>query len=92
LGKNGPSVGDAIKKLAGLQDKYQSLLKEKTAATNSLPINKEHKEIIELVVRENQTLDLQKLKTVLAKIISIPTRSINGLTIMCSMIKCKTLV
>lgn len=65
--KNGPTVTETIKKQAGINATYQSMLKEKTAAPISLPINEEHKEIIELVAKENQTFDLQKLKKLLTQ-------------------------
>jgi hypothetical protein len=62
---NGPQVATTIKNNAGLQSSYQFLLKEKTAP--HLPINIEHNEIIELVVKPGATLDVQKLKLLLAK-------------------------
>jgi len=63
---NGPEAGDSIKQRAGLEKQYQWLLAGKTAKAN-LPINTEHNEVIELVVKENETLDIQKLKTILSK-------------------------
>lgn len=62
---NGPQVDVAIKENAGLQKGYQFLLKDKTAANRQLAINTEHNEVIELVVKENETLDVQKLKKIL---------------------------
>ena len=62
---NGPDVNVTVKSNAGLQTSYQYLAKEKTANLNKFPINKEHNEVIELVVKENETLDIQKLKVVL---------------------------
>ncbi|GAB2823896.1 hypothetical protein GCM10027043_26430 [Ferruginibacter profundus] len=63
---NGPEVNDSIKQNAGIQKPYQYLLANKTAKAN-LPINKEHNEVIELIVKENEILDVQKLKTLLSK-------------------------
>ncbi|WP_462255168.1 L-rhamnose mutarotase, partial [Ferruginibacter sp.] len=64
---NGPDVSAGVKQNAGLENEYQSLQKEKTAHLNYLAINKEHNEVIELIVKENETLDVQKLKTLLFK-------------------------
>lgn len=62
---NGPQVDENIKQNAGVEKAYQYLLANKTAQAN-LPINEEHNEVIELVVKEGQQLDLQKLKILLA--------------------------
>ncbi|MGG9960879.1 L-rhamnose mutarotase [Ferruginibacter sp. SUN106] len=62
---NGPEVSDSIKQNAGLQKAYQYLLAGKTAKAN-LPINKEHNEVIELVTKAGEKLDVQKLKNILA--------------------------
>ena len=64
---NGPNVDESIKFNAGLQSSYQWLAKERTASKVKLPINEEHAEIIELVVKENKQLDVSKLKQVLSK-------------------------
>ena len=64
---NGPQVSEVIKKNAGLQKEYQYLGKEKTENLNHLAINTEHNEVIELVVKPNETLDVQKLKGILLK-------------------------
>jgi hypothetical protein len=64
---NGPTVADKIKKEAGLQPNYGWLFKEKSSTINLLPINKERSEVIELVVKEGQTIDLVKLKSILFK-------------------------
>ncbi len=63
---NGPEAGDSIKLHAGIEKKYQYLLANKTAKAN-LPINKEHNEVIELVVKEGMQLDLPRLRQLLAK-------------------------
>lgn len=62
---NGPTVNEKVKMNAGLEPVAQWLLNEKTANLQSLPVNKEHNEVIELVVKENSQLDVQKLKTIL---------------------------
>jgi hypothetical protein len=63
---NGPQVNDSIKLQAGLEKAFQYLTVNKTARTNQ-PINEEHNEVIELVVKDGMQLDLQKLKSLLAK-------------------------
>jgi hypothetical protein len=63
---NGPQVADSIRQNAGLQESFQYLQVYKTEKAN-LPINEEHNEVIELVVKEGKQLDLQKLKLLLAK-------------------------
>jgi hypothetical protein len=62
---NGPQVDENIKREAGLQGAYKLLEKERTAHQLSLPINQEHSEIIELVMKEGTQPDLSKLKQVL---------------------------
>ncbi len=62
---NGPQVAEKIKGAAGLQPAYQFLQKEKSPNLNRLPVNEEHSEVIELVVNENATLDIHKLKNIL---------------------------
>ncbi len=64
---NGPQESERIKQAAGLQAAYQWLAKEKTAYKQSLPVNEEHNEVIELVVKAGKQLDLPKLKQLLAK-------------------------
>ena len=62
---NGPEAGDSIRKNAGLQPAYQHLSAFATAKTGLL-INEEHPELIELVLKPGSTLDLPKLKNLLA--------------------------
>lgn len=62
---NGPQVDESIKHNAGLQLAFQFLASETTATQLKLPINEEHNEVIELVVKEGKTLDLKKLKNIL---------------------------
>lgn len=64
---NGPQVNDAIKQNAGLEHQYSYLLKEKTSQLVRQPINEEHNEVIELVVKDGKSLDVSKLKLLLAK-------------------------
>ena len=66
---NGPQVDDAVKQNSGLQSEFQALLKERTAATVKQYINQQHKEIIEIVTKQNDVLDLDKLKQLLAELI-----------------------
>jgi hypothetical protein len=64
---NGPQVSDTIKNSAGLPNSSKYLLKEKTSQLNHLAINTEHNEVIELIVKPGETLDLHKLKNILLK-------------------------
>ncbi len=62
---NGPQVAAGIRQQAGLQSPFQYLAKERSAVLNAWPVTEAHHEIIELVVKENDTLDLVKLKKIL---------------------------
>ncbi|HMU09295.1 MAG TPA: right-handed parallel beta-helix repeat-containing protein [Ferruginibacter sp.] len=64
---NGPLESEIIKQTAGLQAAYQWLIKEKTAYKRSLPINEEHPEVIELVVKAGKKLDMPRLKQLLSR-------------------------
>jgi hypothetical protein len=64
---NGPQVSNDIKQSAGLQASYQYLTKERSSGKVHLPINEEHNEVIEIVSRENESLDLPKLRQILSK-------------------------
>jgi hypothetical protein len=64
---NGPQNAESIKLNAGLEPAYQWLTKEKTAYKLSLPINEEHNEVIELVVKDGKQLEISKLKELLVK-------------------------
>jgi hypothetical protein len=64
---NGPDVDEKVKLNAGLTDSYEWLAKERTAYKLSLPINEEHNEVIELVVKDGKQLDITKLKQLLSK-------------------------
>jgi hypothetical protein len=64
---NGPQVDISIKQKAGLETRFQYLTKERTSYLVKQPINEEHNEVIELVVKENQQLNLSKLKQILAQ-------------------------
>ena len=63
---NGPQNTESIKLNAGLEKQYQYLLANKTSKAD-LPINEEHNEVIELVVKDGMPLDVAKLKQLLAK-------------------------
>lgn len=62
---NGPQVAEKVKGVAGLQPAYLFLQKEKSSNLHRLPVNEEHNEVIELVINENATIDVQKLKSIL---------------------------
>ncbi len=62
---NGPQVDVSVKENAGLQRGYQYLLQDRNTNLHQLAINTEHNEVIELVVKANETLDVQLLKTIL---------------------------
>jgi len=62
---NGPQAGIAIKQQAGLENAYQYLAKEKSNTPQTQAIATEHNEVIELLVKENETIDLVKLKKIL---------------------------
>ena len=64
---NGPMVNANVKSEAGLQKEYQYLAKDKATTLNKFPVNTEHNEVIELIVKENETLDIKKLKEILGK-------------------------
>src|SRR6185436_21101085 len=64
---NGPSVPESVKTNAGLQKEFQFLAKERTASKLALPINEEHDELIEIIVKDGAQLDLSKLKQVLSQ-------------------------
>jgi hypothetical protein len=64
---NGPEVAESVWLNAGLQSAYQLLVKERTADKLNLPINEEHSEVIELVVKDGKKLDISKLKQLLSK-------------------------
>ncbi|MGC4102843.1 L-rhamnose mutarotase [Ferruginibacter sp.] len=61
---NGPMVKEKIKLNAGLQSNFQFLAAEKTAP-HYLPINTEHSEVIELITKAGDTLDVKKLQAFL---------------------------
>lgn len=62
---NGPMVNESVKLNAGLQSEFNYLAKEKTSASVKQSINEDHNEVIELVVKENKSLDVVKLKLLL---------------------------
>ena len=64
---NGPMVNESIKLNAGLQTEFRFLAKEKTSSFVKQSINEEHNEVIELIMKENKSLDIAKLKLLLNK-------------------------
>lgn len=70
---NGPGVADSIKLTAGLTPAYSHLLKEKILVNKEWPITHELPVVIELVANNDQSVDIQKLKTVLATYNQHPT-------------------
>jgi hypothetical protein len=60
---NGPEVSEAIKKAAGLEDRYKHLLGG--ISWPNLAINQQRPELVELVVPTGQTLDRAKLNQLL---------------------------
>jgi hypothetical protein len=64
---NGPKTAESIRLNAGLQSSYQWMFKERTASKLNLPINEEHNEVIEMVVKDGKQLDINKLKQLLTQ-------------------------
>ncbi|MGJ7032237.1 L-rhamnose mutarotase [Niabella hirudinis] len=62
---NGPGVASAVKAKAGLESRYHALLKEKTSQGVHLDINKQRKELVELVGGDKNRIDLKTLNTLL---------------------------
>lgn len=62
---NGPQVAMAVKTNAGIESRYQGLLTEKTSGTVHQPINRQRKELVELISTESQKIDIKKLSTLL---------------------------
>jgi hypothetical protein len=62
---NGPAVADSIRRNAGVESTYTYLQKEKTVLNKEQPINHELPVIVELVGKNEKTIDLVKLKTIL---------------------------
>ena len=64
---NGPQVSENIRLNAGLQSSYQWMAREITANKLKRPINEEHNEVIEMVVKAGKSIEVSKLKQLLAK-------------------------
>jgi len=64
---NGPGVAETVRVNAGLESDYHWLLKERTASKLSLPVNEEHDQMIEMVVKSGMRLYIPKLRQVLAQ-------------------------
>lgn len=63
---NGPSVPDSVRTNAGLTGEFRKLLLESQPADPAVSLNEEHAEVIELITKPGHSVDLQKLKTLLA--------------------------
>lgn len=63
---NGPQVNDSVKQQAGLTTSYKYLLQESIKADPAIAINEEHSEVIELVMKPGLSIDINKLKLLLA--------------------------
>lgn len=59
-------MNDSVKQNAGITSNYKSLLRESVPADPAISVNEEHAEVIELTVSAGQSIDLQKLKLLLA--------------------------
>lgn len=64
---NGPQVAIETKSEAGLRSEFKWLAAEKTSGKVSQPINEEHKEVIELVLKNGSSIDIVKLKLLLTQ-------------------------
>ncbi len=64
---NGPIDDDSVKLGAGLETEFRYFKKYSTVKNVQQPINEEHNEVIELIVKVGKQLDLSKLKQLLAK-------------------------
>ncbi len=62
---NGPQVATAIKENAGLEQRYRELLKEKTSGHVHQAVNRQRKELIELISNSKKKIDGEKLKAFL---------------------------
>lgn len=63
---NGPQENMGIKSKAGLEPAYNFWVKEKTPANKNRFINRQHNELIELVVPADKKIDLTVLRALLA--------------------------
>ncbi|MBO9595520.1 MAG: L-rhamnose mutarotase [Niabella sp.] len=62
---NGPQVAATIKANAGLEYRYDALRKERTSGNVHQDINKQRKELVELVSDNSKRIDITKLKVFL---------------------------
>ncbi|MCF3111694.1 right-handed parallel beta-helix repeat-containing protein [Niabella sp. CC-SYL272] len=62
---NGPQVAATVKNNAGPEKQYRALLNEKTSGAVHQAINRQRKELIELVSKAGDLVDLRKLKILL---------------------------
>jgi len=64
---NGPTVNDSVKRAAGLQMPYHSLLKQKHIVNTKQSINRELPVVIEMIAPVGQTVDAKKAKSFFAE-------------------------
>lgn len=64
---NGPHVNDSVQHNSGIQQPYQWMLKERTATRVHQAINQQHKEIIEIITKSNEQLDITRLNQFLSE-------------------------
>ncbi|ANH80266.1 hypothetical protein A8C56_04045 [Niabella ginsenosidivorans] len=63
--QNGPQVAAAVKANAGLENRYRELLKERTSGQVHQEINKQRKELVELISNNKKKINIEKLETCL---------------------------
>ena len=63
---NGPDVPDIIASRAGLETRWEDLLLEKTAASDSLPLTWDHPEVVELVFPDSLQPDIKAVRRFMA--------------------------
>jgi len=62
---NGPQVSDEVKRNAGLESAYRFLAANKTSHLVAEPINKERKELIEMIAANGKPIDTKKISAFL---------------------------
>ena len=62
---NGPQVSSIVKQNAGLEKQYRHLAKYTTTKNLNLPVNEQRNELLELVVKDGQQINVKKLKDLL---------------------------
>lgn len=64
---NGPQVSNVVKSKAGLQAGFTHLTLYRSPDLNTLPVNRQHHELIELVMPKGRVLDTDSLRRVLIR-------------------------